>query len=114
MAHLKGEAKSAYVQGMFGRIAERYNIMNRLMTLGQDQRWRRFVVGKASVPPNGTALDLATGTGDIAFETLKVQPTAKVIGADFALPMMFVGPESRAGQRYSMVRNGTYESPYFG
>lgn len=98
MAHLKGEAKSAYVQGMFGRIAERYNIMNRLMTLGQDQRWRRFVVSKANVPPNGVALDLATGTGDIAFETLKVQPTAKLIGADFALPMMFVGQKAPLGE----------------
>ena len=97
MAHLQGEAKSAYVQGMFGRIAERYNIMNRLMTLGQDQRWRRFVVGKANVPPNGSALDLATGTGDIAFETLKSQPTAKIIGADFALPMMFVGQKTAFG-----------------
>jgi demethylmenaquinone methyltransferase/2-methoxy-6-polyprenyl-1,4-benzoquinol methylase len=97
MAHLQGEAKSAYVQGMFGRIAERYNIMNRLMTLGQDQRWRRFVVGKAAVPPKGTALDLATGTGDIAFETLKAQPTAKVVGADFALPMMFVGQRAALG-----------------
>src|SRR5690606_15463201 len=97
MAHLKGEAKSAYVQGMFGRVAERYNIMNRLMTLGQDQRWRRFVVGKASVPPNGAVLDLATGTGDIAFETLKVQPTAKIVGADFALPMMLVGQQAELG-----------------
>jgi demethylmenaquinone methyltransferase/2-methoxy-6-polyprenyl-1,4-benzoquinol methylase len=97
MAHLQGEAKSAYVQGMFGRIAERYNIMNRLMTLGQDQRWRRFVVGKANVPPNGAALDLATGTGDIAFEVLKVQPSAKIVGADFALPMMFVGQRAALG-----------------
>lgn len=97
MAHLQGEEKSAYVQGMFGRIAERYNVMNRLMTLGQDQRWRRFVVAKANVPSNGSALDLATGTGDIAFETLKVQPTAKIVGADFALPMMFVGQRAALG-----------------
>ena len=98
MAHLQGEAKSAYVQGMFGRVAERYNLMNRLMTLGQDQRWRRFVVGKANVPLNGSALDLATGTGDIAFETLKVQPSAKIVGADFSLPMMFVGQRASLGR----------------
>jgi demethylmenaquinone methyltransferase/2-methoxy-6-polyprenyl-1,4-benzoquinol methylase len=97
MAHLQGEAKSAYVQGMFGRIAERYNVMNRLMTLGQDQRWRRFVVARANVPSNGSALDLATGTGDIAFEALKVQPTARIVGADFALPMMFVGQRAALG-----------------
>jgi demethylmenaquinone methyltransferase / 2-methoxy-6-polyprenyl-1,4-benzoquinol methylase len=71
--------------------------MNRLMTMGQDQRWRRFVVKKAQVPPDGAALDLATGTGDIAFELLKAQPTAEVVGADFALPMMFVGQRGPLG-----------------
>ncbi len=99
MAHLKGEEKSAYVQNMFGRVAERYNTLNRVMTMGQDQSWRRFVVQKAQVPPNGTVLDLATGTGDIAFEVLNAQPTARVLGADFALPMMLVGQRSEQGKR---------------
>ena len=60
-------AKSAYVQDMFGRIAGRYNLMNRLMTFGQDQYWRRFVIQQAKLPDYGKLLDLATGTGDIAF-----------------------------------------------
>lgn len=99
MAHLKGEEKSAYVQNMFGRVAERYNTLNRVMTMGQDQSWRRFVVQKAQVPSNGTVLDLATGTGDIAFEVLRVQPSARVIGADFALPMMLVGQRTEQGKQ---------------
>jgi demethylmenaquinone methyltransferase/2-methoxy-6-polyprenyl-1,4-benzoquinol methylase len=98
-AQLQGEQKSAYVQGMFGRIAERYNLMNRVMTLGQDQAWRRFVIGKAQIPKNGVVLDLATGTGDIAFEALKHEPTARVIGADFALPMMLVGQRAELGRK---------------
>ncbi|MBK8135541.1 MAG: ubiquinone/menaquinone biosynthesis methyltransferase [Chloroflexi bacterium] len=97
MVHLQGEEKSSYVQGMFGRIAGRYNLMNRLMTLGQDQRWRRFVVKQACLPVKGAALDLATGTGDIAFEALKAQPTSEIIGADFALPMMYVGQKTELG-----------------
>jgi len=44
-------------------------------------------------------LDLATGTGDIAFEVLNAQPTARVLGADFALPMMLVGQRSEQGKR---------------
>lgn len=103
MAQLKGEEKSVYVQNMFGRIAERYNVMNRVMTLGQDQSWRRFVVQKAQVPPNGTVLDLATGTGDIAFEVLKSQPSARVLGADFALPMMLVGQRTEVGKRVEWI-----------
>lgn len=91
MAHLTGKDRSQYVQGMFDRIAERYNIMNRIMTGGQDMKWRRFVVQQAQLPPNGKLLDLATGTGDIAFEALRRTPSAQVVGADFALQMMVVG-----------------------
>jgi demethylmenaquinone methyltransferase/2-methoxy-6-polyprenyl-1,4-benzoquinol methylase len=91
MAHLTGKARADYVQAMFGRVAKRYNLMNRLMTMGQDMKWRRFVVQQANLPPHGKLLDLATGTGDIAFEALKAVPTAQVVGADFALPMMHVG-----------------------
>lgn len=82
---------------MFGRIARRYNLMNRVMTAGQDQRWRRFVIKKAALPQNGKLLDLATGTGDIAFEALRAQPGAEVVGADFALPMMHVGQKLTLG-----------------
>lgn len=96
-AQLQGQAKSDYVQKMFGRVARRYDIMNRLMTGWQDLRWRKFVVKKAQLPANGILLDLATGTGDIAFETLKVTPSATVIGADFALPMMYVGQNRKRG-----------------
>lgn len=97
MAHLQGKEKSRYVQDMFGRIAERYNLMNRLMTAGQDQRWRRFVVQQAQLPPRGTALDLATGTGDIAFELLKAHSDARVFGGDFSIPMMRVGQRQPRG-----------------
>ena len=97
MAHLTGRERSTYVQDMFGRIAGRYNLMNRVMTFGQDMRWRKFVVQQAQLPPDGTLLDLATGTGDIAFEAKQVVPDAQVIGADFSLPMMYVGQQERRG-----------------
>lgn len=97
MAHLTGEERSRYVQDMFGRIAERYNVMNRVMTFGQDLKWRRFVVQQAQLPPDGVLLDLATGTGDIAFEAIKTHPQAQVVGADFALPMMHVGQQLAHG-----------------
>lgn len=96
MAHLTGKERSQYVQDMFDRIAGRYNLMNRLMTFGQDMKWRRFVVKQAQLPKNGKLLDLATGTGDIAFEALKTTPSAQIIGADFALQMMIVGKQNPA------------------
>ena len=82
---------AAYVQQMFGRIARRYDIMNRLMTFGQDRRWRRFVVQQAHLEPGAWLLDIATGTGDIAFEAQQRVPGLHVVAADFTLPMMRVG-----------------------
>lgn len=85
---------------MFARIAERYDLMNKIMSVGQDVRWRRLVIEAANLPTNGgRLLDIATGTGDIAFEALHQQAEVDlVVGADFTLPMMHVG-QQRAGHR---------------
>ncbi len=99
MAHLTGQERAQYVQNMFGRIADRYDRMNRLMTFGQDVTWRRYVIDKANVPPNGRLLDIATGTGDIAFEGWARNPTIQTVGTDFSYEMMDAGrrtyPERR-------------------
>ena len=79
--------KGPGVQKMFDAIAGRYDVMNRVMTLGQDQRWRRFVVKKAGDPNGRMTLDLATGTGDIAALMVDTYD-AEVIGADFSLNML--------------------------
>lgn len=73
---------------MFDAIAGRYDLMNRIMTLGQDQKWRKFVVDKAQEPHGGWILDLATGTGDIAYLAHQFYPGAQVIGADFSWNML--------------------------
>ena len=112
MAHLTGKQRSDYVQSMFGRVAKRYNILNRVMTFGQDMRWRRFVVQQAKLPQRGTLLDLATGTGDIAFEALQAVPNATVVGADFALPMMEVGQKMPLGKRVYWTAADALQLPY--
>lgn len=113
MAHLTGRERSEYVQDMFGRIAERYNLMNRVMTGGQDVQWRRFVIQQAQLPPQGKLLDLATGTGDIAFEALRRTPDAQVIGADFALPMMHVGQrDNRFGEEVQWAGADALRLPF--
>ncbi len=84
---------AAYVQGMFGRIARRYDLMNRLMTFGQDRRWRRFVIRRASLEPGDRLLDIATGTGDLAFEARRQVPGLRIVAADFTLGMMRVGQQ---------------------
>lgn len=93
MTNLTGPEKSRYAQDLFTRIAHRYDLMNRLMTGGQDIRWRKEVIRRAALHPRAALLDLGAGTGDLAREALAQQPTARVTAADFTLEMM------RAGRR---------------
>jgi demethylmenaquinone methyltransferase/2-methoxy-6-polyprenyl-1,4-benzoquinol methylase len=91
MTQLTGGERAKYVQDMFTRIAGRYDLMNRLMTGGQDVRWRKRVIELARMNDHASLLDLGTGTGDLAREALSAFPKAKVVGADFTLEMMRVG-----------------------
>lgn len=86
-----GGDPSKYVQRMFSRIAPRYDLMNRLMTAGQDVAWRREVIRRAGIHPGTVLLDLGAGTGDIAREALRQQPACRAIAADFTLGMMLAG-----------------------
>src|SRR5919198_175473 len=91
MTQLTGKERASYVQDMFTQIAKRYDLMNRLMTGGQDVRWRKQVIQLAGLKDNSFLLDLGTGTGDLAREALTQFPQARVIAADFTLEMMRVG-----------------------
>jgi demethylmenaquinone methyltransferase/2-methoxy-6-polyprenyl-1,4-benzoquinol methylase len=84
-------AKAAYVGQVFACIAPRYDLMNRLMTGGRDQAWRRRVARLAALPAGGCVLDVATGTGDIALALAQQYPDAQVVGVDFSLAMMQTG-----------------------
>lgn len=81
-------SKAASVQKMFDAIAGQYDLMNRVMTMGQDQRWRRFVVSRMDIPEQGRVLDLATGTGDIAALLAEEYPKAHISGGDFSQNML--------------------------
>lgn len=76
---------------MFDRIARRYDLLNRLMSLGIDRRWRRRAVAALELVPGARVLDLATGTGDVALEILHREPSAKVVGLDPAPRMLAEG-----------------------
>jgi demethylmenaquinone methyltransferase/2-methoxy-6-polyprenyl-1,4-benzoquinol methylase len=84
---------------MFTRIAPHYDLMNRLMTFGQDAVWRKEVVRRANLPRNGGCLlDLGAGTGDLGFEAFRQVPTTFPIEADFTLEMLRVGQERITSQ----------------
>jgi demethylmenaquinone methyltransferase/2-methoxy-6-polyprenyl-1,4-benzoquinol methylase len=79
---------------MFGRIAKRYDLMNRLLSLGMDGGWRRLAAREANLSPGDRALDIASGTGDLAFEMARrVGVTGFVVGLDIAREMLVIGHE---------------------
>jgi demethylmenaquinone methyltransferase/2-methoxy-6-polyprenyl-1,4-benzoquinol methylase len=86
--------------------------MNRVMTGGQDARWRRLLIQAAALPPGGRLLDIATGTGDIALEALRQIPDAQVVAADFSLPMMLAGRRKRNSGRLSWLGADTLRLPF--
>ncbi len=83
--------KPQYVRAMFARIARRYDLLNRLMTAGQDQAWRREVIRRARLGPGQWLLDIGAGTGDLAREALRQQPRGHAVAADFTWEMLQVG-----------------------
>lgn len=89
--------KPVYVQRMFGRIAGVYDLMNRLMTAGLDGRWRRFAARQVALGSGQRALDVGTGTADLAIAVAQASPAdAHVVGVDFTPAMLDRGRQKLA------------------
>ncbi len=81
-----GDEKTARVRAMFDTIAPRYDLVNRLMTFGLDQAWRRRTVAALALPDGARVLDLACGTGDLS--RLALRRGYDVVGADLSAGML--------------------------
>jgi len=81
---------------MFDQIAGRYDLLNRLMSMGIDQSWRRKTVAAMNLPPRARVLDLATGTADLALMIARLHPDAEVVGSDPSSRMLEIGAEKAA------------------
>ncbi len=90
---IKPDTKTQRVQHLFERVASRYDLMNDVMSGGLHRLWKQEMIRALSPQPNQTILDVAGGTGDIAFGILKTQPSAKVMVCDLTPGMMGVGQQ---------------------
>ncbi|HEU5218770.1 MAG TPA: ubiquinone/menaquinone biosynthesis methyltransferase [Gemmatimonadales bacterium] len=108
-----GAEKRAYVRGVFTAIAPRYDLLNHLLSLNVDRRWRRLAVDRLAWErqPHRTYLDLCSGTMDLAAE-LANRPgfTGRVIGADFVQAMLVHGAGKAA--RSSPVNADALSLPF--
>jgi demethylmenaquinone methyltransferase / 2-methoxy-6-polyprenyl-1,4-benzoquinol methylase len=84
-----GTLEEGQVRAMFDRIAGFYDVMNSVMTAGLHHRWRERAADLAALGPGDRALDVATGTGDLAIELARrVGPAGEVVGSDFSEGML--------------------------
>ena len=92
------ENKTNYVQAMFTDIADRYDLLNSLLSFQRDGAWRKFAVSKTGLQPGGLALDVATGTGRMARLLAQCNDDSRIVGVDFCPDML-----SKARARLSVL-----------
>ena len=101
---------------MFDAIAARYDLLNRIISLGVDQRWRRETVRSLALGASPRVLDLATGTADLAILTARTHPDAAVTGLDPSRNMLAVGREKLAAKgldgRVTLVEGDAERLPF--
>jgi demethylmenaquinone methyltransferase / 2-methoxy-6-polyprenyl-1,4-benzoquinol methylase len=101
---------------MFDGIAARYDLVNRVISLGVDQSWRRKTVRSLELRPSQRVLDLATGTADLAIQVARAEPTVSVVGLDPSAKMLEVGQDKvrRAGlePRVELVQGDAQALPF--
>lgn len=94
--------KGEKIQQMFGTIAPRYDLLNRMLSFGIDRRWRTKAVKLLKYQEGGRILDVATGTGDVALEIARSTPVSvKITGADFCKEMVELGQIKVAQSPYA-------------
>ena len=86
-----GSPEKAAVRSMFDRIAPRYDLLNRLLSVGTDVRWRRRAVDFLELTPPARILDLCTGTADLLMEALGRDPRHSGVGLDLSQAMLVRG-----------------------
>jgi len=103
-----GTLPETQVRAMFDRIARVYDLMNSVMTAGMHHRWRERAVDLARVGPGSRALDVATGTGDLAVELGR--RGASVVGLDFSDAMLELARRKAPGVEF--VQGNALELPW--
>jgi len=102
---------STAVRDLFGRIAGRYDLLNRVLSARRDVAWRRSALAMVEGSP-GRVLDLACGTFDLALSALDQGKAAQVHACDFCQPMLLAGTAKRAGRACTATVGDALHLPY--
>jgi demethylmenaquinone methyltransferase/2-methoxy-6-polyprenyl-1,4-benzoquinol methylase len=88
-----GPVEKSKTPEMFSEIAHRYDLLNHMLSMNVDRRWRKALVTAAGVDAQGRVLDVATGTGDVAIEFARRTAANDIVGLDLSEGMLAVGRE---------------------
>jgi demethylmenaquinone methyltransferase/2-methoxy-6-polyprenyl-1,4-benzoquinol methylase len=105
------------IGGMFDRIAPTYDFLNHLLSAGMDLWWRRQAVRALGLQSGQQVLDVASGTGDLAFAALSGEPNVQVVGVDLATRMLARAEAKRrrrgiARHRYQVLAGDAMHLPF--
>ncbi|MBC8447169.1 MAG: ubiquinone/menaquinone biosynthesis methyltransferase [Chloroflexi bacterium] len=106
---------TAFIRRLFGSIATRYDLLNRLISFGQDQAWRRYAAAQWQLPRGGWLLDVATGTGDMTLQARRRYPEATFIGIDLTPGMLRQAREkslAAIGEPLRLLRGDALDLPF--
>jgi len=98
----KNKGKKQQVRSMFNNIAHRYDFLNHFLSAGIDFHWRKKAIRILGKNHPKSILDVATGTGDLALEALKINPE-KIVGIDIAEDMLAIGREKIEKKKISHI-----------
>jgi demethylmenaquinone methyltransferase/2-methoxy-6-polyprenyl-1,4-benzoquinol methylase len=108
-------SKKEQVEDMFNSIAHKYDFLNRFLSMGIDKGWRKKAISYLKPLAPKKILDVATGTGDLALEAMKLNPD-QIIGLDIAEQMLVYGREKIAAKGWSdkiqMIKGDSEELPF--
>jgi demethylmenaquinone methyltransferase/2-methoxy-6-polyprenyl-1,4-benzoquinol methylase len=107
------EEKATFVRSVFAQIARRYDLLNALISFGQDSRWRKMVARRLPLPSGAAVLDLGAGTGALSAAVLNAHPSARVVASDITWEMLYVGMRGWKGKRpVRWVNNDALALPF--
>lgn len=98
-----GQGKKAEVERMFDKIAPKYDLLNRVLSLGIDVSWRKKALGYLKSAQPQEILDVATGTADVAILAAKMLNPSKIVGIDIANQMLDLGQEKIRNQKLEKI-----------
>ena len=106
-----------FVREMFDKVAPKYDLLNRLLSLRQDVYWRRVMVSAIDILNKGIILDVACGSGDVALEIKRQKgQNAVVFGIDFSLAMLSIAKEKVRripdGENIHLVAGNAFNIPF--